>query len=258
MLPPTVQMIILAILDKARAREGGDMLRLLTAVALLMAPVPALATETLPQPGGEVIPVPQASKMARSFHDVGDCSPYAAAYAAAGLPRGNGVETIRQIDSLLRQRMRLRDDRGPDSWTPLLSVLVAGKRPVGDCEDMAITTAQMAVCAGIPADRLGLLITTSPKGGTAEMHMLAFYKDASDKTWVFGDTFSRPRPLSKVRERLVFMAYMTDVTRWQGLLGLRDLPAGTSSLPSNPSVAAASTVEATPRQCQPEGPIFRQ
>ncbi|MEZ5755475.1 MAG: hypothetical protein R3D90_12160 [Paracoccaceae bacterium] len=233
------------------------MLKRLAAFALILAASPLGATETLPPPGGKSIPVPQASTMAATFHDVGDCSPYAAAYAAAGLPRGNGVETIRQIDSLLRKRMLLRDDRGPDTWTPLLSVLISGKRPTGDCEDMAITTAQMAVCAGIPADRLGLLITTSPKGGTAEMHMLAFYKDAADKTWVFGDTFARPRPLSKVRERLVFMTYMTDVTRWHGLLGLRDLPAGTSQLPSTSAIPAASG-EVTPRQCRAAAQPFAQ
>ena len=233
------------------------MLRPLIAFVLILSASRLGAVETLPPPGGQAIPVPQASRMAGDFPDIGDCTPYKAAYTAAGLPQGNGIDTIRDIDSLLRKRMVLRDDRGPDVWTPLLSALVSGKRPAGDCEDMAITTAQMAVCAGIPADRLGLLITTSPKGGTAEMHMLAFYKDVSDRTWVFGDTFARPRPLAKVRERLVFMAYLTDVTRWQGLLGLRDLPAGTSRLPSTSAIPTALGA-AQPRQCKAEGPPVGQ
>lgn len=203
-------------------------------IAALLA-IPAWALDSLPAPSGKAIPVPQASVMARKYPAVASCSQYQDAYLAAGWPRGVGVETVKQIDSLVRKRMALRNDRGTDVWTPLTAALIAGKRPTGDCDDMSISNAQLAVCAGIPADRLGLLITSNPNGDSGELHMVAFYNDASDRTWVFGDTFGRPRALSRVSQRLIFMAYLNDVTRWYGLLG-RDAPVGTSEIPATSAI----------------------
>lgn len=196
----------------------------------------ALAADTLPPPGGKAIPVPQATIMARTHPNVGSCVAYQDAYLAAGWPRGATIDTIKQIDSLVRKRMVLRNDVGTDVWTPLTEALIAGKRAVGDCDDMSISNAQLAVCAGMPADRLGLLITASPNSASGELHMLAFYKDPTDQTWVFGDTFGRPRALSRVSQRLIFMAYLNDITRWYGLLG-RDAPSlGTSDIPATSAI----------------------
>lgn len=207
------------------------MIRIAFALVATLLALPVLAADTLPPAGSKAFPVPQATIMSRKFPDVGSCGSYQDAYIAAGWPRGFGIETIKQIDSLVRKRMVLRNDSGADVWTPLTEALIAGKRPVGDCDDMSVTNAQLAVCAGMPAERLGLLITASPNGSGAELHMLAFYKDPKDQTWVFGDTFGRPRALSRVSQSLIFMAYLNDVTRWYGLLGRSDPSLGTSEIP---------------------------
>ena len=101
----------------------------------------------------------------------------------------------------------------------------------------------------MPADRLGLLITTAPNGTGGELHMLAFYKDPKDQTWVFGDTFGRPRALSRVSQRLIFMAYLNDVTRWYGLLGRSDPSLGTSEIPVTSAVPPLPDGESSFASC---------
>lgn len=212
------------------------MARVLLALVASLFALPGFALDSLPLPGGKAIPVPQATIMARKYPDVASCGSYQEAYLAAGWPRGVGIETVKQIDTLVRKRMVLRNDSGTDVWTPLTEPVLAGKRPTGDCDDMSITNAQLAVCAGIPAERLGLLITSNPNGNDGELHMVAFYNDPTDRTWVFGDTFGRPRALSRVSQRLIFMAYLDDVTRWYGLLGRGAPPAGTSEIPATSAI----------------------
>lgn len=233
------------------------MIRIAFAFFAAMLAFPSFAADTLPPAGAKAIPVPQATIMARKFPNVGSCAPYQDAYIAAGWPRGVGIEAIKQIDSLVRKRMVLRNDSGADVWTPLTEALIAGKRPQGDCDDMSITNAQLAVCAGMPADRLGLLITASPNSASGELHMLAFYKDPKDQTWVFGDTFGRPRALSRVSQRLIFMAYLNDVTRWYGLLGRDDPSLGTSEIPVTSAIPlrpdGKSTVASCSRDAEEQG-----
>ena len=214
-------------------------LKLITFLSLCMA-MPAVAADSLPTGGSQSFPVPQASIMAREHAPVNTCATLQDAYDAGGWPRGTGVETLKQIDSRVKQRMTLKNDAGVDTWTPLSAAILSGRRPSGDCDDLSVTTAQFAICAGMPANRLGLLITESPNRGSGELHMLAFYSDPSDRTWVFGDTFGRPRALSKVNQRLLFFARMDHVTKWYALTG-RDgepltsaLPEATSSIPLLP------------------------
>lgn len=233
--------------------DGIALFRIAFALVAALLALPAMAADTLPPPSGKAIPVPQATIMSRSYPNVGSCAPYQDAYLAAGWPRGVDIDTVKQIDSLVRKRMVLRNDVGADVWTPLTKALIEGKRVVGDCDDMSITNAQLAVCAGMPADRLGLLITASPNAGNGELHMLAFYKDPKDQTWVFGDTFGRPRALSRVSQRLIFMAYLNDVTRWYGLLG-RDAPSlGTSEIPATSAIPLLPEAEQSFASCTLDG-----
>jgi predicted transglutaminase-like cysteine proteinase len=216
----------------------------LIALALSCAALPALSADSLPQATARSFPVPQAAIMAREHAPVNTCAALQEAYVAGGWPRGTGVETLKQIDSRVKQRMTLKNDPGVDTWTPLSAAILSGKRPSGDCDDLSVTTAQFAICAGMPADRLGLLITESPNRGSGELHMLAFYSDASDRTWVFGDTFGRPRALSKVNQRLLFFARLDHVTKWYALIGRDNAPV-TSAVPD--ATASIPLLPETPR-----------
>lgn len=217
------------------------MRRYVTALLACSLAAPVLAADSLPQGTSRSFPVPQATIMARSHAPIDTCTALQSAYDAGGWPRGAGIETIKQIDIRVKQRITLKNDVGQDVWTPLAATILAGKRPSGDCDDVSVTVAQMAICAGMPANRLGLLITDSPKSGVNELHMMAFYQDPADRFWVFGDTFGRPRALGKVRQDLLFFTHIDRPTQWYALRGgedapaTSDVPAATSSLPDLPA-----------------------
>lgn len=209
---------------------GKGMFRGIILAASIVMAGPALGYESMPAPSGPAISVPQARALVRANPDLAGCGEFRAAYAKAGWPKGSGFESIRRIDSLLRQRMVFREDAG-DRWTLLTGAVLAGKQTYGDCEDMAITAAHLAVCSGIPVDRIGLLITDSPRVGADELHMVAYYRDAGDRIWVFGDTFGKPRALSHVRERLLFIASLRNVSAWHSLRNRGQDLYGTSATP---------------------------
>lgn len=202
----------------------------------------ALAVDSLPSSTPLAMPVPQATIMARSHAPIGTCKGLQDAYDAGGWPRGTGIETLKQIDSRVKQRISLKNDAGADVWTPLAATVLAGKRATGDCDDVSVTVAQLGVCAGMPAERLGLLISESPRSGADELHMMAFYADPSDRYWVFGDTFGRPRALSQVRQRILFFTHIDHPTKWFALRGrdgaplTSDVPAATSAIPELPLI----------------------
>ena len=148
---------------------------------------------------------------------------------------GAGIETLRGIDARLKRQLVMQNDTGPDTWTPLADRIIAGKRPAGDCDDISVTAAQLAICAGMPPEDVGLLITASPASGALELHMMAFFRDDTGHFWVFGDSFGKPRALSKVRQDLLFFANMSDIRRWYALHGSDGTAPGagrpTSSIP---------------------------
>jgi len=189
----------------------------LATLAIMFFAVAAKAGDYLPEDTPLRIPVPQAAAMDRNFPRSADCDALRADYIAAGWPMGAGIETLRGIDARLKRQLVMRNDAGPDVWTPLATAIVAGKRPAGDCDDISVTSAQLAICAGMPPEDVGVLITTSPKSGALELHMMAFFRDHTDRVWVFGDSFGKPRALSKVRQELLFFANMSDIRRWYAL-----------------------------------------
>lgn len=179
---------------------------------------------------------PQAFIMTRAYGTLNSCAKLQDAYAAKGWPQGRSLDTLRAIDKRLKSSVFLRPDTGADTWTPLAAdLLTLKRRPAADCDDVSITSVQFAVCAGFPAQNLGVMITQYP-GRAREMHMVAFYDDPQSDIWIFGDTMGRPRPLSQLNQKLHYFAYLTDITRWWALTDpetgkplSQDLP--TSSIP---------------------------
>lgn len=197
-----------------RIRSGPLGSLALLASVLMTAPV---AARDNPFPEIMTWPIPQATIMKRDFGSVSTCAQLQAAYDAAGWPQGVGLETLQQIDKRLKQSVFLRPDRGPDTWTPLTATVIEGRRkPAADCDDVAVTGAQLAVCAGYPSDRLGLLVTQLPTRQN-ELHVVAFYNDAQTGVWIFGDTMGRPRAISSLGQRIHFYAFLDNVTKWWAL-----------------------------------------
>lgn len=184
--------------------------------------------------------MPQAYIMERSFGTVATCSTLQSAYDAHGWPHGISLETLKTIDKRLKKSVFLRPDEGLDTWTPLTRTVLEGKRrPAADCDDVAVTGAQLAVCAGFPADDLGLMVTQLSSRSN-EFHVVSFFKDRAGSVWIFGDTMGRVRPFADLGQKAHYFAFFDDVTQWWVLqhpeTGARltgNVP--TSSIPQSPS-----------------------
>lgn len=199
---------------------------------------PAIARDN-PFPEYMKWPFPQATIMHRDFGSVSTCKSLQQAYDDNAWPSGVSLDSLRQIDKRLKTSVFLRPDVGPDTWTPLTAtVITGGRKPAADCDDVAVTGAQLAVCAGFPADRLGLIVTQLPTRQN-ELHVVAFYADPQSGVWVFGDTMGLPRSLENLSQRMHFYAFLDNVTEWWALRDPRSGKqltgsVGTSSIPDAP------------------------
>lgn len=197
--------------------------------------VAAQASDVLPERTSIPVVMPQAITMQRQFPKVFDCAGLRAPYLRAGWPIGSSLSTLRRIDARLKRQIVLRPDQGMDAWTPLGSAILKGRQAVGDCDELSVTSLQMAICAGIPARQLGLLITESPNGGGADLHMVAYFRETRGRIWIFGDSFGPPRPLSSLREEVLYLSHLPDVRRWYTFATERhSISRNTSSTPRSP------------------------
>lgn len=218
---------------------------------LALAAAPAAALDTLPDSTARSKPFPQAYVMQAQNAPVSTCDGLLDAYLAAGWPRAEGFPAIKQIDRRVKDRVALRNDPDGDIWTPLARQVITGMPAQGDCDDVSVTNAQLAVCAGMPAENLGLLVTESPNR-RGEMHMVAFYKDPADAVWVFGDTLGRPRPLSKLGQKLYYFAYLDRVTDFWAV---RDQDTGEAllgSIPTSAIPAPDDVIDLVRGSCSPD------
>lgn len=159
-------------------------------------------------------PIPQAIIMNNRFGRLDSCDEMKRDYVQGDWPTGLGLQTLRSIDLRLRSLVTLRADQGLDTWTPLTKAILDGERRIsGDCDDFAITSAQLAVCAGFPAADLGLMIT-KVSGSQKELHLVAYYLEPGRDVWIFGDTFGIARPLGQLDQEIHYHASFRDLTTW--------------------------------------------
>lgn len=190
---------------------------------------------------------PQSNILERDFGSIATCGALQQAYDVNGWPKGVSLESLRAIDTRLKKSVFLRPDQGPDTWTPLTSTVIEGKRkPAADCDDVAVTGAQLAVCAGFPADGLGLLVTQLPARQN-ELHVVAFYSDPQNGVWIFGDTMGRPRAFSKLGQELHYYAFIDDITTWWAMRDPRTgkVLTGGGATSSIPDATESSDPDAT-------------
>ncbi|AWB48138.1 hypothetical protein HYN69_06045 [Gemmobacter aquarius] len=180
--------------------------------------------------------MPQSNILQRDFGRLDTCAALQQAYDAAGWPTGTSISALREIDKRLKTGVTLIPDKGQDRWTPLTGTVISGARkPAADCDDVAVTGAQLAICAGFPADRLGLIVTQLPSRRN-ELHVVTFYDDPESGVWVFADTMDRMRPITQLGQTMHYFAFIDSVTIWWALRDPRTgkpvaTGAPTSSLP---------------------------
>lgn len=205
------------------------------ALAALAVATP-LAARDSPFPQTMGWSMPQSNIMQRDFGRLDTCAALQQACDAAGWPKATGMSALAEIDKRLKTGVTLIPDKGQDRWTPLTGTVISGARkPAADCDDVAVTGAQLAVCAGFPPERLGLIVTQLPSRRN-ELHVVTFYDDPATGVWVFADTMGRMRPVAQLGQTMRYFAYIDSVTRWWALRDPRTgkpvaTGAPTSSLP---------------------------
>lgn len=223
---------------------------LLTVVAALWAalgPVQEAGATELPK--GKVWAFPQAFIMQNTYGSVASCKKLQEAYDAQGWPRGTSLETLVALDRRIKSSVFLKPDNGADTWTPLASLLLRGQRkPAADCDDVSISSAQLAVCAGFEAQNLGVMITQYP-GRAREMHMVAFVRDPGAGIFIFGDTMGRPRSFEQLNQKLHYYAYLSDITKWWAITDPLTGEALTQSLPTSSLPLPGETLDTVKGAC---------
>ncbi|HSF62925.1 MAG TPA: hypothetical protein VLA78_00945 [Paracoccaceae bacterium] len=193
-----------------------------------LAALPARALGPLAASDETAHPVPQASVMVANTPDITDCTALDALYARGGWPQVKGPGDLAVLDRMLRARFRARADGRRDLWSPQLARLLSGSQVVGDCDDLATSAIALAICAGVPAQDLGLLMTTNPLGGT-DRHLVALYRAPDGQVWTFGNTLGRAAPLPRNPSPRIAWTRADRLDRWWSLTD-RDQPRSTATL----------------------------
>lgn len=187
---------------------------------LSLAALPAHAQALLPASDATAHSVPQASVMVANTPDIADCTALAALYAHGGWPQVTGARDIAVLDRMLRARFSARPDGRADLWSPQLARLLTGGHVVGDCDDLATTAVALAICAGVSARDLGLLMTAGPDGAV-DRHLVAFYHAPDGTVWTFGNTLRRAAPLKPRTSGLIAWTRADQPDLWWSLDGAK-------------------------------------
>ena len=178
----------------------------------------ALKAAPLPASGRDVIAA-SISASQSTIPDIWSCTAQMqAAYDASGLPKGSDLRTIRQIDRIVRSKFRYKPEP-VEKWSNHASAIIGGQRVTGDCEDHAITAVTLAICAGVPEEKLGLVFS---KGGSGPAkinqinHVFGFFNDGG-KVYALGDTMRSAMSRVSVKRDKVIL--------WQTISQLQADPA---------------------------------
>ena len=129
---------------------------------------------------------------------------------------------LKEINSSIIGKFTYKYDgrRGrDDSWDSGLMSLISQKKFRGDCEDLALTSMEIAHLSGFPKERLYKILTLSRvQGSGSDMHMIAGYMDNNGEMWVFGDTLTDyPKKLNSLTHihSPIFYSRMDWNSYWQ-------------------------------------------
>lgn len=162
-----------------------------------------------------------------------DCTAHDTAYEASGLPLGNSIETIRAIDTFVKRNIRYREDRrGSEAWQNFSAQLLGGSQATGDCDDYALTTIALAVCAGVPAANLEYAVAQTDAGPLSIKkldHALAIYTAPNGEKYTMGDTRNRVRKLSR-RAGVILKVRASEIARGNQMSWISTIPVGNAPL----------------------------
>ncbi|MFG6080369.1 hypothetical protein ACEUZ9_000919 [Paracoccus litorisediminis] len=138
------------------------------------------------------------------------------AYRKARMPMGDSLATLAEIRRRVVRQFLYLEDRS-EAWTNLAPVMLDGGIGMGDCDDFAATIISLALCAGIPKEKLGFAMASSIGEPSIDNidHALGLYFGEAG-TQVIADTNrDRLRPYAAERDGVIF---------WQDIGSLNDRP----------------------------------
>jgi predicted transglutaminase-like cysteine proteinase len=172
-------------------------------------------TAFLPASSSKPVYIPQSIDMdTASGPELYSCADWRDAYRVSHWPQGDSLQVVTEIDEMVRQRFHYRRE-DVDFWRPMHNVILGTQDHfAGDCDDLAATTAAIAVCAGVPQDKIGFAISSTQGDVDEADHMVAFYKDQDGTFYVLGDTMGGVRPMAQTRNRVIYWKYFNYNQWW--------------------------------------------
>lgn len=172
----------------------------------------------IPDKGDYRVDISQSRTMLLPEPSMNSCAEWQDYYNQSDWPKGDSVATIKEIDSRVRNRFHYRTEK-VDTWQVYDDLMLgtAHGEFTGDCDDLSATVSAIAICAGVPKNKLGLAHVSSM--GSEEPvdsnHLIAFYKDPTGQAWTFGDTaHGSPKPLHQTMNRIHFWTHLSDLRNW--------------------------------------------
>lgn len=167
----------------------------------------------IPSTSSETFRFAQSVDFSSRHSKIDTCEEYQDIYDTSGLPKGDDFNTVKAIDAAVRKRF-VYSKETTDYWASRADiVLLSDYNFIGDCEDLSATVVALSRCAGVPEDRLGMLLVKA-NGSDSVNHMVGFYTDQEGKSFSLGDTFARPRPLLNFNQEPHSWAFLKDLATW--------------------------------------------
>lgn len=160
---------------------------------------------------------PNTSYFLKNNPDFASCGELTQTFKRSGIGKFKGLASIAEIDQFVKARMNYRRDSGGlDRWNNHAAAVLSNKQVNGDCDDLAVTAAAIAICAGADPSRIGFAIFNAKtfKASGAD-HIVATYTEPSGRVIAFGDSndpFLWNAADRKLQPR--FTAKASDISRW--------------------------------------------
>ncbi len=122
---------------------------------------------------------------------------------------------LKNADRLARSKFRYVSETR-DQWRSHAEAVLAGRSWTGDCDDLASTTAELAVRENIPLKDIWFVAVSSNRDGKVD-HLIGVARASTGALWVIGDTFAPAYKLVDIPHQIVSVHNLTwRLSDWRG------------------------------------------
>ena len=131
---------------------------------------------------------PNTRSFVRNQLDFVNCASHQEMFRKLGLPRFTGIESLAEYERMVESTLYYTTEGMTDTWRNMIGNVLTGTSAPADCDDIAITTAALAICGGADINRIGFVVYNARSYGPDNAnHIAATYKMPDGRTVVFGD-----------------------------------------------------------------------